>query len=99
MNFKNIKAITVVCAGNICRSPIGEVVLKHKLNEVGLTIEVNSAGTGNWHEGENANSKSIKVLTEKGYSVNHKAQQFKKSWFEEKDLILVMDHQNKRDLE
>ena len=99
MNLKNIKSITVVCAGNICRSPIGEVVLKHKLKEVGLTIEVNSAGTGNWHEGENANSKSIKVLTEKGYSINHKAQQFKKSWFEKKDLILVMDHQNKRDLE
>ena len=35
MNLKNIKSITVVCAGNICRSPIGEVVLKHKLKEAG----------------------------------------------------------------
>ena len=99
MNLKNIKSITVVCAGNICRSPIGEVVLKQKLNESGLEIDVNSAGTGNWHEGENANSKSIKVLTEKGYEIKHVAKQFKKNWFEEKDLILVMDHQNKRDLE
>ncbi len=99
MNLKNIKSITVVCAGNICRSPIGEVVLQQKLNESGLEIEVNSAGTGNWHEGENANAKSIKVLTEKGYEIKHVAKQFKKNWFIEKDLILVMDHQNKRDLE
>ncbi|MFM1825721.1 MAG: hypothetical protein RLZZ37_356 [Actinomycetota bacterium] len=99
MNLKNIKSITVVCAGNICRSPIGEVVLQQKLNESGLEIEVNSAGTGNWHEGENANAKSIKVLTEKGYEIKHVAKQFKKNWFIEKDLILVMDHQNKKDLE
>ena len=98
MNLKNIKSITVVCAGNICRSPIGEVVLKQKLSEVGLDIEVNSAGTGNWHEGENANAKSIKVLTEKGYVINHTAKQFKTNWFVEKDLILVMDQQNERDL-
>ena len=98
MNLKNIKSITVVCAGNICRSPIGEVVLKQKLTEVGLSIDVNSAGTGNWHEGENANSKSIKVLTEKGYTIKHTAKQFKQNWFEEKDLILVMDQQNERDL-
>ena len=98
MNLKNIKSITVVCAGNICRSPIGEVVLKQKLSEVGLDIEVNSAGTGNWHEGENANAKSIKVLTEKGYAINHTAKQFKTNWFVEKDLILVMDQQNERDL-
>ncbi len=99
MNLNNVKSITVVCAGNICRSPIGEVVLQQKLNESGLEIEVNSAGTGNWHEGENANAKSIKVLTEKGYEIKHVAKQFKKNWFIEKDLILVMDHQNKRDLE
>ena len=98
MNLKDIKSITVVCAGNICRSPIGEVVLKQKLNESGLEIEVNSAGTGNWHEGENANAKSVKVLTEKGYEISHVAKQFKKNWFIEKDLILVMDQQNERDL-
>jgi len=98
MNLKNIIIFSVVCAGNICRSPIGEVVLKDRLKKAGLDIKVNSAGTGGWHIGENANSKSVKVLKEKGYEINHRAKQFKKEWFDEFDLILVMDHENKNDL-
>lgn len=99
MNFKTIKTISVVCAGNICRSPIGEVVLRKKLSESGLKIVVDSAGTGNWHEGEDANHKSLKVLTDKNYEIKHQAKQFRKEWFAQKDLILVMDFENKRNLE
>ena len=46
--------IIVVCLGNICRSPIGEVVLADKIVRAGLDdrVEVVSAGTGGWHVGE-----------------------------------------------
>jgi protein-tyrosine phosphatase len=98
MKLSEIKTICVVCAGNICRSPIGEVVLKDRLDKAGLDIFVDSAGTGDWHEGEDANQKSIKVLRDSGYEISHNARQFKKHWFEQKDLILVMDFENKRNL-
>ena len=43
--------ICVVCSGNICRSPIGEVVLTEQLKRAGLAdrVVVDSAGTGAWH--------------------------------------------------
>ena len=43
--------ILFVCLGNICRSPTAEGVLRHKLREAGLEgrVEVDSAGTGDWH--------------------------------------------------
>ncbi|MCG6282455.1 low molecular weight phosphotyrosine protein phosphatase, partial [Vibrio diabolicus] len=43
--MKRKTAILVVCMGNICRSPTGEAVLKHKAQQLGLEIEVDSAGT------------------------------------------------------
>jgi protein-tyrosine phosphatase len=94
----NIRSLIVVCAGNICRSPIGEVVLRDRLDKAGLEIFVDSAGTGDWHEGEDANAKSVKVLRESGYEISHIARQFKNQWFAERDLILVMDKENKRNL-
>ena len=48
--------VMMVCMGNICRSPAAAVVLQHKLAEAGLThVDVDSSGTGGWHEGEGAN--------------------------------------------
>ncbi|MEE7567936.1 low molecular weight phosphotyrosine protein phosphatase, partial [Xanthomonas sp. Kuri4-3] len=42
--------LLVVCLGNICRSPMGEGALRHRLAEarLGDRIEVDSAGTGGW---------------------------------------------------
>lgn len=45
-------SVLVVCLGNICRSPVGEAVLKHVARERGLDITVDSAGTSNFHIGE-----------------------------------------------
>lgn len=45
--------VEVVCTGNICRSPIGEVVLRAKLAEAGIDdVVVTSSGTGGWHAGD-----------------------------------------------
>ena len=52
--------VCVVCSGNICRSPMGEIVLRHKLEEAGLgdRVVVDSAGTGDWHVGDGADPRT-----------------------------------------
>jgi protein-tyrosine phosphatase len=98
MNFSEIKSISVICLGNICRSPIGEVVLRDRLAKSGLDISVSSGGTGSWHIGENANPRTIQVLEENDYRINHTAKQVVKNWFEQHDLFLAMDLSNRENL-
>ena len=93
-----IRSIAVVCMGNICRSPIAEHVLRHKLDAAGLNITVESAGTGGWHAGEPADPRAAAVLDTHGYTSHHRAQQFNRSWFDRHDLILVMDTTNLREV-
>jgi len=92
--------VTVICLGNICRSPIGEAVLRDRIAEVGLAeqITVDSAGTGDWHIGQGANAKSITTLNQHGYQLDHTARQITPSWFEDIDLALVMDTKNYSDV-
>lgn len=93
--------ITVVCLGNICRSPIGEVVLRDRVEKAGLSdrVVVDSAGTGDWHVGQGANPRSIDVLTAGGYRIDHTARQITHDWFASLDLVLAMDTMNYTDLE
>ena len=50
-----------VCSGNICRSPIAEVVLRALVEREGLSgdVDVDSAGTGDWHVGERADLRAL----------------------------------------
>jgi protein-tyrosine phosphatase len=43
--------VLFVCTGNICRSPTAEGVLRHLAKEAGIDVQVESAGTGDWHVG------------------------------------------------
>lgn len=87
--------IIMVCMGNICRSPAAEVVLRSMLNDAGLGhIEVDSAGTGGWHEGDGADPRSQAAWERRGYRHRHRARKFRGEWFEQRDLILVMDEDN-----
>jgi protein-tyrosine phosphatase len=93
--------IVFVCLGNICRSPIAEVVMRSLLDEAGLTdeVEVASAGTGDWHVGKRADSRSLEVLSRNGYDGSaHRALQFESSWFDRYDLVLALDRSNLSDL-
>jgi len=92
--------IAVVCLGNICRSPMGAAVLRHRLAEAGLADEVtvSSAGTGDWHVGSGADRRARAALRARGYSDEHRAQQFVPADFAEHDLVLGMDAANIRDL-
>jgi protein-tyrosine phosphatase len=93
--------ITVVCLGNICRSPIGEVVLRDKVAAVGLAdrVAVDSAGTGDWHVGDGADPRTLAVLDAHGYEHDHTARQITPNWFADIDLVLAMDESNYANLE
>lgn len=89
--------ICVVCLGNICRSPIAEVVLIDRLRQAGLdqAVAVDSAGTGDWHVGEDMDRRSRRVLEQAGYHVpRHQARRFGSGWLDDYDLILTMDRSN-----
>jgi protein-tyrosine phosphatase len=92
--------IAVVCLGNICRSPIADVVLNAQLAEAGLSdeVEVTSCGTGTWHVGESMDSRAAAVLSRAGYDASrHRASHFGPDWHDH-DLILAMDSSNLADV-
>lgn len=92
--------ITVVCLGNICRSPMAEVVLRHRVAEAGLAdvIVVDSAGTGDWHIGHGMDARAFTVLSTRGYESDHAARQIDAALLGDTDLVLAMDHHNYADL-
>ncbi|MFC3573442.1 low molecular weight protein-tyrosine-phosphatase [Streptomyces yaanensis] len=85
--------VCFVCTGNICRSPMAESVFRARIEEAGLDglIEVDSAGTGGWHEGDGADPRTVAVLEENGYDGEHIARQFQPSWFSRLDLVIALD--------
>lgn len=91
--------ILMVCLGNICRSPLAEGILKHKVAEQGLDWTVDSAGTGSWHVGEQPDRRSIEVAKKHGLDITEqRARQFRPQDFEAFDRILVMDSSNFQDV-
>ncbi len=89
----------MVCLGNICRSPMAEGVLRHHANLNGLKIEIDSAGTGNYHVGEAPDKRAIQYMKSKDMDIsNLRARQFSKNDFEEFDIIYAMDDSNYRNI-
>ncbi|MFE1949545.1 low molecular weight protein-tyrosine-phosphatase [Streptomyces sp. NPDC059524] len=85
--------VCFVCTGNICRSPMAEHVFRSRVREAGLTglVEVDSAGTDGWHEGDGADPRTAHVLREAGHDSGHTARQFRRDWFDRLDLIVALD--------
>ena len=93
--------VCVVCSGNICRSPMGEIVLRRRLQEAGLgdQVVVDSAGTGDWHVGHGADPRTVRALQAGGYDGSaHRAQQFAPAWVGDRDLVLVADSGHLREV-
>ena len=92
--------VLMVCLGNICRSPLAEVILKHKLEqrELSAQMTVASAGTSDEHEGDDADPRTIEIAAKHGMVMDHTARQFRASDFKKTDWILVMDPSNFRNV-
>ena len=86
--------VTVVCTGNICRSPMGEVILRDLFAEAGLgdAVTVDSAGTTRWEVGNPMDRRAMAELRRRGYDGSaHVARQFEPGWLAEADLVLAAD--------
>ncbi|QPB85459.1 low molecular weight phosphotyrosine protein phosphatase [Pseudoalteromonas rubra] len=91
--------VLVVCMGNICRSPTMEAVLKHTAMQQGLNLEVDSAGTIAYHQGNPPDRRSAAAAHKRGYNLSSiRARQVQPQDFEYFDLILCADEQNLADL-
>ncbi|MBB4862455.1 protein-tyrosine phosphatase [Pseudomonas nitritireducens] len=93
--------VLFVCLGNICRSPTAEGVFRHKVREAGLEerIEIDSAGTGDWHIGKAPDARTRAAALRRGYDLSSlRARQVSVADFSRYDLVLAMDHANLRDL-
>ncbi len=93
--------ICFVCLGNICRSPMAEIVTRSLLREAGSDqqVSVASAGTGDWHIGNPAHPGSVRALSAKGYDVSRSpAQQLTSSRLADYDLLIGLDPDNATDI-
>ncbi len=92
----SLKKILFVCAGNICRSPAFEAVLKKKLHEHQLArkIHVDSCATTTFFVGEQADPRMVIAAEKHDVTIHHTAKVFEHRFFEEFDWILAVDKEN-----
>ncbi|MDY0076362.1 MAG: low molecular weight protein-tyrosine-phosphatase [Bacteroidales bacterium] len=90
--------ILFVCLGNICRSPAAEGIFAQKAQNAGLQVEVDSAGTSAWHEGEKADHRMRQTAKARGYELTSLARPVRSSDFDNFDYLIAMDDQNYDDL-
>ena len=90
-----------VCMGNICRSPTAEGVMRGLLREEGLedVVEVDSAGTGDWHAGDAPDVRATAAAAARGVTLAGAARQITAADFADYDLVLAADRRNLHELE
>lgn len=93
--------VLMVCTGNICRSPMAQVVLRDRLHRSGLDgqVEVDSAGVSDEEAGNPIDPRARRVLAQAGYAVpEHRAHQVAPGELARYDLVLAMTDEHARAL-
>lgn len=94
------KSVLFVCLGNICRSPLAEAAFRREAERLGLDVEIDSAGTGDWHIGHPPDSRAAAVARRNGIDIaDLRARQVTPEDFRRFDHIVALDAQNLADLE
>ena len=94
--------LLVVCLGNICRSPMAEGILRSRIEASRFAgrVEVDSAGTGNWHVGHPPDPRAIACVDAAGVDITAlRGRQVTREDFRHFDWILCADRQNLRDVQ
>ncbi len=94
--------VLFVCLGNICRSPTAEGVFQKLVDDSGLSkrIEIDSAGTANWHQGRAPDPRTVAAAKRRNIDLSVlRARAVKASDFHEFDYVLAMDKNNLADLQ
>jgi len=95
-------SVLFVCLGNICRSPTAEGVFRHLVQEAGLgeRIEVDSAGTADWHTGKGPDPRSCDTALKYGVDIRGlRARQIERADFERFRFIVALDKNNLKDIQ
>ncbi len=89
--------ILFVCMGNICRSPLAECVFLAESISRGVEseFEIDSAGTGGWHEGQDPDARMRDAAHAKGIKLSGSARQVRPEDFSRFEHIVCMDQQNR----
>jgi protein-tyrosine phosphatase len=92
------RRILFVCMGNICRSPTAEGVFRKLLAERApeLEVEIDSAGTHGYHDGAAPDPRACRAAERRGVDLKRlRARRVTARDFEEFELVLAMDEQNR----
>ena len=92
--------VLFVCLGNICRSPLAEAAFRAEAARIGLDVDADSAGTGDWHAGQPPDARAIAAARRNGVDIsNLRARQVVRADFDRFDHIVALDVENEADLE
>lgn len=90
-------AVLFVCLGNICRSPLAEAAFRAEASRAGLEVEIDSAGTGDWHVGHAPDRRAQAVARRHGIDIAHyRARQVCAADFHRFTHVVAMDGDNLR---
>lgn len=95
-----MKKIMFICLGNICRSPMAEYVLRDMAAKRGVVLEVASAGTSGWHDGEYMHCGTADILD--GLNIDSRdfiSSKVTRDDWQYYDYLIVMDNHNLVDME
>ena len=92
-------SVLFVCLGNICRSPLAEAALRAEAEKAGLPVEVDSAGTGDWHVDCPPDKRAQAVALHHGIDIStYRGRQVTADDFHRFNHIFALDAENLKNL-
>lgn len=93
-------AVLFVCLGNICRSPLAEGAFRAEAEAAGIDVQIDSAGTADYHVGDPPDSRAIRTARRHGVDISgYRGRQAAARDFHEFTHIFALDHSNLEGLE